>query len=130
MRARTQRPVSNLFAAAFFGLLAWCGALHAANDGLAPEITDLNAKDVSMQWEKRIPYLETPYLSAAPKDMKDGIPVGALGLDGGDREMILKFVRERRSYRNCGRRAEITSCTLCYVASIAFALFRQPFARP
>ena len=120
MKAQTQRPVSSLFAAAFFGLLAWCGALYAANDGLAPEITDLNAKDVSMQWEKRIPYLETPYLSAAPKDMKDGIPVGALGVDGGDKEMILKFVREVASDPNKDRKDKTDSLLISHRGKLIF----------
>ena len=115
-----KRPVSNFFAAAFFGLLAWCGALYAANDGLAPEITDLNAKDVSMQWEKRIPCLETPYLSAAPKDMKDGIPVGALGVDGGDKEMILKFVREVASDPNKDRKDKTDSLLISHRGKLIF----------
>ena len=120
MKAQTQRPVSNVFAAPFFGLLASCGVLYAANDGLAPEITDLNAKDVSMQWEKRIPYLETPYLSAAPKDMKDGIPVGALGVDGGDKEMILKFVREVASDPNKDRKDKTDSLLISHRGKLIF----------
>ncbi len=120
MKAQTQRPVANLLAAAFFGLLAWCGALYAANDGLAPEITDPNGKDVSMQWEKRIPYLEIPYLSAAPKDMKDGIPVGALGVDGGDKEMTLKFVREVASDPNKDRKDKTDSLLISHRGKLIF----------
>ncbi len=64
------------------------------SNGLAPEVTDLNAADVSFALEKKIPDLKNPFINASPKDRKDGIQVGVLGKDGGDREAILKFVNE------------------------------------
>lgn len=63
-------------------------------NGLAPEVTDLNAEDVSYAAEKNIPDLEKAYMSISPTDRQDGIPVGSLGLDGGDTEAILKFAKE------------------------------------
>jgi len=63
-------------------------------NGSAPVVTDLNAEDVSYALEKKLPDLEKAYVSAAPDDLSDGIPVGSLGADGGDREAILKFARE------------------------------------
>ena len=66
----------------------------AQNDGTAPEVIDLNAKDVSMEWEKNIPYLDQPYISESPKNMNDGIPVGTLAADGVNQEMILAFALE------------------------------------
>jgi len=64
------------------------------SEGLAPEIQDLSAKDVSWALEKKIPYLKQAYTSTAPQDLRDGIAVGTLGVDGGDREAILQFARE------------------------------------
>ncbi len=65
-----------------------------ADNGLAPEVTDLNAADVSYVREKDLPYLEKPFISAAPRDRGDGLVVGELGKDGGDKDSILAFARE------------------------------------
>ena len=66
----------------------------AANNGLAPEVTDLNAEDISFQKEKEIPYLEKPFISTSPKAMNDQLKVGKLGIDGGKEELVLKYVHE------------------------------------
>ena len=66
----------------------------SANNGLAPEVTDLNAEDISFQKEKEIPYLEKPFISTSPKAMNDQLKVGKLGIDGGKEEVVLKYVRE------------------------------------
>lgn len=47
-------------------------------NGLAPEITDLNAADASYQLEAKLPDLQQAFLNPAPEDRKDGIPVGTL----------------------------------------------------
>jgi len=70
----------------------------ALDTGLAPEVTDLNAADVSYAKEKEIEYLGKPYISTAPADLKDGIPVGKLGVDGGNRELVLAFAKELAGY--------------------------------
>ncbi|MHC4198699.1 MAG: serine hydrolase, partial [Planctomycetota bacterium] len=64
------------------------------SNGLAPEVTDLNAGDISYGLEKKIPYLEKAYISTSPRAMDDGIPVGALGGDGGRKSLILQYARE------------------------------------
>jgi CubicO group peptidase (beta-lactamase class C family) len=64
------------------------------SNGLAPEITDLNSKDVSYDLEKKIPYLEKAFISTKPQDLNDGLMVGELGVDGGNKEMILAFSKE------------------------------------
>ena len=66
----------------------------AVSNGLAPEVTDLNAEDISYQLEHKLPYLAEPFIDVKPPDMDDGILVGELGRDGGDRDQILHFVRE------------------------------------
>jgi CubicO group peptidase (beta-lactamase class C family) len=54
-------------------------------------VTDLNAADVSYALEHKLPYLNAPYISVAPDDKQDGIPVGTLAMSGADQERILKF---------------------------------------
>ena len=62
-------------------------------NGLAPEVTDLNAQDVSYEKEKGLPYLKKPFISLAPREKKDQLPVGTLGKDGGDKKLVLKYAR-------------------------------------
>lgn len=91
-------------------------------DGLAPEITDLNAEDVSYALEKNIPDLDKPYLSSAPNDSADGIPVGRLGVDGGDKEAILEFAEEIAA----GQHGEIDSLLLSHRGKLLFeSYFRR-----
>ena len=69
--------------------------LHADNsNGLAPEVTDLNAKDISYTLEKKIPYLKKAFISTQAEDKNDGITVGELGVDGGNKKDILRFTQE------------------------------------
>lgn len=67
---------------------------QAQDTGLAPEVTDLNAADISFSKEKEIKYLKKPFISQSPKDLKDGIPVGTLGKDGGEVKAVMAFVKE------------------------------------
>lgn len=41
-----------------------------------------------------IPELETAYMDASPLDRSDGIPIGKLGVDGGNEELIMKLAQE------------------------------------
>lgn len=63
------------------------------SNGLAPEVTDLNAEEISYQLESKLPYLAEPFFDSTPHDGKDGIAVGELGRDGGDRNVVLEFAR-------------------------------------
>lgn len=69
-------------------------SLQAQDTGLAPEVTDLNAADISYQKEKGLKYLETPYISKTPKNLNDGILVGTLGENGGKVDKVMAFVKE------------------------------------
>lgn len=69
-------------------------AVGEVSNGLAPEVTSLNAKDVSWALEAKLPDLEKPYISVSPEDKKDGIPVGKLGTDGGDTNAVLQYAEE------------------------------------
>ena len=67
-------------------------AAESTEDGksLAPEISAANA-NISF---RDIPYLKKAFIDATPADRKDGIPVGALGVDGGNKAMILQVAQE------------------------------------
>lgn len=69
-------------------------SLLAASDGLAPEITDLNSADVSYQLEAKLPDLAEAYISTAPSDMQDGIPVGKLNSMGVNQDPIVAYAKE------------------------------------
>lgn len=88
-------------------LAVWIFALltqvsHTEDDGLAPEVTDLNAADVSKEVEDKIPYLEKPYISVRPQDLKDDIAVGELGVDGFHKEKVLAFAQSMAEAPNDG----------------------------
>jgi len=60
------------------------------NNDLAPEVTPAEA-DISF-WD--MPMLKTAYIDSSPADRKDGIAVGELGVDGGNKENIIKLAQE------------------------------------
>lgn len=97
-------------------------ALQAASieesNGLAPEIVDLSPKSVSWAAEKQLSDLEKPYISTAPADLKDGIPVGKLE----NKEAILKFADEIAS----GQHGEIDSLLILHRGKLLFeSYFRR-----
>ena len=69
------------------------GVLREAK-GLAPEVTDLSSEDISFAQEQHLADLKRPFLDTAPEDMADGIEVGELDIDSGNRKMILALARE------------------------------------
>jgi CubicO group peptidase (beta-lactamase class C family) len=69
-------------------------SLWANDTGLAPEVIDLNAKDASIELERRTPYLLKPFISFAPQDMEDGLIVGDLAKAGVDVKKFRKFIDE------------------------------------
>ncbi len=61
-----------------------------AQDSVAPEAT---AAEATLSfWD--IPVLEEAFIEASPTDRKDGIPVGELGIDGGNKAMIVRLAQE------------------------------------
>ena len=82
----------NLLTVVF--LSGFCGFTVAAtekiveeNNDLAPEVTAAEAK-LSF-WD--MPFLKKAYINSSPVDRKDGIAVGKLGVDGGNKDKIVKF---------------------------------------
>ncbi|EZH75691.1 hypothetical protein ATO12_02560 [Aquimarina atlantica] len=59
-------------------------------DSQAPEAT---ATEAELSF-RDIPYLEKAFIDVAPTDRKDGILVGKLGVDGGNKAMILALTQE------------------------------------
>lgn len=64
------------------------------SNGLAPEVADLSSEDVSFAKEQHLPNLKQPFIDLAPEDMADGIEVGELGLDSGNKDLIMNLARE------------------------------------
>ena len=86
------------------------------SNGLAPEVADLNAAAVSYALEAKLPDLPKAYLSVAPKDLRDGTAVGVLGVDGGDKDAVLKFTREIEA----GEHGEIDSLLIAHHGKLLF----------
>ena len=98
----------------------------AANNGLAPEVTDLNAEDISFQKEKEIPYLEKPFISTSPKAMNDQLKVGKLGIDGGKEEVVLKYIHELAKKSEDPKSGKTDSLLIAYKNKLLFeSYFRR-----
>ena len=87
-------------------------ASAVASNGLAPEVTDLSPKSVSWAQEAKLPDLEKAYISTAPTDLKDGIPVGTLERT----EAILAFAAEIEA----GKHGEIDSLLIAQKGKLLF----------
>ena len=98
----------------------------AANNGLAPEVTDLNAEDISFQKEKEIPYLEKPFITTSPKALNGQLKVGKLGIDGGKEELVLKYVRELAKKSEDPKSGKTDSLLIAYKNKLLFeSYFRR-----
>jgi len=97
-------------------LLAMLTAADAQQSNVhAPAIEGLTAKDVSYAQEFKLPDLESAYISGAPEDLHDGIPVGALG----DKQAILAFAREIEA----GEHGEMDSLLLVHRGKLIFEAY-------
>lgn len=63
-----------------------------------------------------IPELENAYIDATPTDRKDGIPVGKLGVDGGNKPMIMKLAQEIAGKQH----AEVDSMLIAHKGKVVF----------
>lgn len=91
------------------------GALTESN-GLAPEVMDLSSEDISFAKEKNLPDLKRPFLDTAPEDMADGIEVGELGSDSGNKTAILALAREIAA----GQHGEVDSLLIHHDGRLIF----------
>ncbi|MBM1107014.1 serine hydrolase [Aurantibacter crassamenti] len=72
-------------------------SLAQQNNSPAPEATVAEINETISGSEApfwKIAYLKEPFIDTAPKDRKDGIPLGKLGVDGGNKAMVLKLAQE------------------------------------
>jgi CubicO group peptidase (beta-lactamase class C family) len=96
--------------------------LHAQqpSNGLAPEVPGLNLADKLYRLEAKLPDLEKPYISAAPEEKKDGLVVGKLGVDGGDRAMIEAFANELAAAAKDETAGHVDSMLISYRGKLLF----------
>lgn len=66
------------------------------NKDKAPEAT---TSEIKLPF-RDIPYLKDAFINTSPIDRKDGISVGELGVDGGNKEMILQLAQEIANNNN------------------------------
>lgn len=81
----------SLLAVALLGSFSsFTTASTEENNGAAPEATaaeaELSFRDIS--------YLDKAFIDATPADRKDALVVGELGVDGGNKDMIVKLAQE------------------------------------
>ena len=81
---------SYLAIALLSGMSSFAAAGVEDSKNLAPEAT---AAEAELSF-RDIPLLEKAFIDTAPTDRKDGISVGELGVDGGNKAMIVKLAQE------------------------------------
>lgn len=91
----------------------------AVANGLAPEVTDLIAADVSYALEAKLSDLAEPFINPRPNQRDDGIPVAPLTREHGDRRAILRFAREIAA----GQHGEIDSFLLMKDRELVFECY-------
>jgi CubicO group peptidase (beta-lactamase class C family) len=87
---------SLLAAALLSSLSSFTVASAEENNGPAPEAT---AAEAELSF-RDIPYLDKAFIDATPANRKDGILVGELGVDGGNKNMIVKLAKEIADYKH------------------------------
>ena len=115
----------HLFPSRFCSALLSLGCavtLHAEqpSNGLAPEVPGLNLKDNLYQLEAKLPDLEKPFISATPVDNQDGLVVGQLGKDGGDRAMIEAYANELAAPATDEKVGQVDSLLIGYRGKLLF----------
>ena len=82
----------SLIGAALLGGMSSFAALSVEDDKIfAPEAT---AAETSLSSYRDMPVLKEAFIDTAPTDRKDGILVGELGIDGGNKAIIVKLAQE------------------------------------
>jgi len=96
------------------------GLRLVAEPGLAPEVTDLKPEEISYQMEQNLPDLKKPYLSASPTDRKDGITVGKLGPDGGNKDIVMGYAESLAKKPANDRAGHTDSLLIGYKGKLIF----------
>lgn len=92
----------------------------AQSNGLAPEVPGLNLKDKLYQLEAQLPDLEKAFISVAPADKQDGLVVGQLGLDGGDRAKIEAYANDLAAPAKDEKAGNVDSMLISYHGKLIF----------
>jgi CubicO group peptidase (beta-lactamase class C family) len=101
-------------------VLSASALLAEPSDGLAPEVTGLNAAAVSYALEAKLPDLEKPFLTTQPQELKDGLTVGEL--QGAQKDAVVKFAQEIAD----GKLGEIDSLLVAHHGQLLFeSYFRR-----
>ncbi|MFK7886556.1 MAG: serine hydrolase [Gammaproteobacteria bacterium] len=66
---------------------------------LSSLISKISSDDPELSF-REVPILNKAFISSAPEDRKDGIAVGALGVDAGDKERILALAQEIADHKH------------------------------
>jgi CubicO group peptidase (beta-lactamase class C family) len=96
LRCTTARSkLTSLFAVALLSVFAGSATAGAeetseGSASLAPEATEAEA---TLPF-RELPVLDEAFIDTAPADRHDGLAVGRLGVDGGNKEMIVALARE------------------------------------
>ena len=97
-----------------------------ADNGLAPEITDLNAKDISFELEKKLAYLKSPFINSSPRDKGDGLLVGSLENGNNNKNSILLYAQELAETSNTIKNGRTDSLLIAHKGKLIFeSYFRR-----
>ena len=109
----------SLLTLTFLSSVTWLHGEQPSN-GLAPEVPGLNLKDKLYQLEFKLPDLEKPFISVSPADKQDGLVVGQLGKDGGDRAMIEAYANELAAPAKDEKVGQVDSLLIGYHGKLLF----------
>lgn len=103
----------SLLAFALLGSFS-CSTTTSAkeNNTPSPEATAAEAELSFMD----IPYLDKAFIDTAPENRKDGIVVGELGVDGGNKDMVVKLAQEIAN----GKHGKIDSMLIAHEGKLLF----------
>ena len=90
------------------------------SNGLAPEVPGLNLKDKLFQLEAQLPDLEKAFVSVAPADKQDGLVVGKLGVDRGNRAAIEAFANDLAAAAKDEKAGNVDSMLIGYRGKLIF----------
>lgn len=76
--------------------LTCVSAVAKSIDAMPPEAT---SSELKFSYSE-LPYLSKAFIDPTPALRKDGLPVGELGVDGGNKEILIKFAKEIADYKH------------------------------
>ncbi|MEM9669638.1 MAG: serine hydrolase [Pseudomonadota bacterium] len=85
--------LKSLAAAALFGSLGDFAAAERNTEGNSARAPEATAANTEVPF-REIPLLEDAFIDATPAEREDGLVVGELGVDGGNKAMIVELAQE------------------------------------